>query len=32
MSDAEQALTFADFEEIADDLSRIPIIDDGPTG
>jgi chorismate mutase/prephenate dehydratase len=27
-SDAEQALTFADFEEIADDLSRIPMISD----
>ena len=31
-SDAEQALTFADFEQIADDLAKIPIIDDGQTG
>ena len=30
-SDAEQALTFADFEQIADDLSRIPLIADGDT-
>jgi 3-deoxy-7-phosphoheptulonate synthase len=27
-SDADQALTFADYEEIVDDLSRIPIIAD----
>jgi chorismate mutase/prephenate dehydratase len=27
-SDAEQALTFADFEEIVDDLSRIPLVAD----
>ena len=27
-SDAEQALTFQDFEEIADDLARIPIVAD----
>ncbi len=28
-SDAEQALTFADYEEIVADLARIPLIQDG---
>jgi len=27
-SDAEQALTFADFEEIVADLERIPVVTD----
>jgi 3-deoxy-7-phosphoheptulonate synthase len=29
LSDAEQALTFADYEEIVADLARIPLIQDG---
>jgi 3-deoxy-D-arabino-heptulosonate 7-phosphate (DAHP) synthase len=28
-SDADQALTFADFEEIVADLARIPLVQDG---
>jgi chorismate mutase/prephenate dehydratase len=30
LSDADQALTYADYEEIVADLARIPFIQDGP--